>query len=75
MTDHCIDDGRADYLYLHGFDEMHVKIKATQFERDGDCEASEDVEQCYYDCYKFMGAGEGNGSIGGEISVKEDNFE
>ncbi|XP_063697481.1 uncharacterized protein LOC134828433 [Culicoides brevitarsis] len=70
FDDHCIDDGRADYLYLHGYDEMHVKVKATHFERETDCAWNEEVEECYENCFKLSLPG-GNGSIGGEISVKE----
>lgn len=67
MTDHCIDDGRADYQFLHAFDEMQVKIKSTHFERISDCKVAELVEACYKECYELANPGN-SGCIGGEIT-------
>lgn len=46
---------------------MHVKIKSTKFERNGDCESIEEVEDCYRDCYDLTGL-ENGGCIGGIIT-------
>lgn len=51
---------------------MHVKIKATHFERNGDCKSTEVVEECYKDCFELAGPGS-SGCIGGEITNKASN--
>lgn len=65
LIDHCVDDGHADYLFLHTNQEMHVKLKVTQFERNGDCESEEEVTKCHKQCFEKP---ENSGCIGGIIS-------
>lgn len=51
---------------------MHVKIKSTQFERNGDCESTDAIEECYRVCYE-LARPENTGCIGSEMTYEASN--
>uniref|UniRef100_A0A336MIR3 CSON000535 protein n=1 Tax=Culicoides sonorensis TaxID=179676 RepID=A0A336MIR3_CULSO len=75
FDDHCIDDGRADYFYMPISTEMHVKLQAKQFQRNGYCRTESQVEQCYRKCFEANSTTGDLGCLGAVITNRSYNFD